>query len=132
MMPSLMPHTDAIAVPPAVEATRWLALSALIAMIVLGVAWELWLAPLSPSGLLALKVVPLLFPLTGLWRRRLYTYRWLSLLVWFYFIEGVVRATSERGPLAGRTVALAIAEVVLCLVLFTACVLHVRFRLPRK
>jgi hypothetical protein len=33
----------------------------------------------------------------GLLRHRMYTYRWLSLLVWLYFTEGVVRATSDQG-----------------------------------
>ena len=33
----------------------------------------------------------------GLLRNRMYTYRWLSLLVWLYFTEGVVRAASDRG-----------------------------------
>ncbi|MGL6112282.1 MAG: DUF2069 domain-containing protein, partial [Rubrivivax sp.] len=73
------------------------------------------------------KVLPLLLPLPGLWRARMYTYRWVSLLVWLYFAEGVVRATTDRGLSA----ALAAIEVVLCLVLFTACALHVRWRLRR-
>ena len=103
-----------------------LALSSLIGLIVLGLAWELWLAP-TGSGTLALKVLPLLLPLPGLWRHRIYTYRWLSLLVWLYFTEGAVRATSDRGLSA----VLAGIEVVLCLVLFTACALHVRWRLSR-
>ena len=55
-------------------------------------------------------------------RNRLYTFRWVTLLVWLYFIEGVVRATSDRGIAAG----LAALEVVLCLVLFSACAVHVR------
>jgi uncharacterized membrane protein len=55
------------------------------------------------------------------------TYRWLSLLVWLYFAEGMVRATSERGLSA----ALATVEVVLSLLLFAACALHVRWRLRR-
>ena len=119
-----------VAAPPAVEATRWAAVGSVIALIVLGLAWELWLAPIRPGGSwLALKVLPLALPLPGLWRRRLYTYRWVSLLVWLYFIEGVVRATSDRGP----SVPLAALETALCLVLFTACALHVRLRLgPRK
>ena len=71
----------------------WAACSALIA---LGLAWELWLAP-TGSGWLALKVLPLLLPLAGLLRNRMYTYRWVSLFVWLYFIEGVVRAASDRG-----------------------------------
>ena len=119
-----------VAAPPAVEATRWAAVGSVLALIVLGLAWELWLAPIRPGGSwLALKVLPLAIPLAGLWRRRLYTYRWVSLLVWLYFIEGVVRATSDRGP----SVPLAVLETALCLVLFTACALHVRLRLgPRK
>ena len=95
-----------------------------MALIALGLAWELWLAP-TGRGTLALKVLPLLLPLPGLYFSRLYTYRWLSLLVWVYFAEGAVRATSEHG-LGAR---LAAIEVVLCLVLFAACAAHVRWRL---
>jgi uncharacterized membrane protein len=93
---------------------------------VLGLSWELWLAP-TGSGTLALKVLPLLLPLPGLWRHRMYTFRWLSLLVWLYFLEGAVRATSE----SGLSQALALVEVLLCLLLFTACALHVRWRLRK-
>jgi uncharacterized membrane protein len=113
---------------PEVDATRWLAVGALLALIALSLAWELVLAPIRPGGsavLAAIKAVPLCIPLAGLLRRRMYTYRWLSLLVWFYFIDGVVRAWSDRG-LSSQ---LALAEIVLCLVLFAACALHVRLRL---
>jgi uncharacterized membrane protein len=113
---------------PAVEATRWLAVGSVLALIALGLAWELALAPVRPGGTwLAIKVLPLCFPLAGLLRRRLYTYRWVSLLVWLYFTEGVVRATSDRGLSAQ----LALVEVVLCLMLFAACVLYVRLRLKK-
>lgn len=106
--------------------TRWLAVGSVLALIVLGLAWELRLAPVRPGGsLLAIKVVPLCLPLAGLLRNRMYTYRWVSLMVWLYFVEGVVRAYSDRG-LSAR---LALLEVALCLVLFAACVLHVRMRL---
>ena len=97
-----------------------------MSLIVLGLAWELWLAPLRPGGtLLALKVLPLCFPLTGLLKNRMYTYRWLSLLIWLYFTEGVVRAWSDTSP----SNYLALIEVLLCVVLFAACALHVRLRL---
>lgn len=122
-MPSnldVLPRLDT----PALAWSRGLALASLIGLIVLGLAWELWLAP-TGSGTLALKVVPLLLPLPGLLQSRLYTFRWLSLLVWLYFAEGVVRATSDRGLSAW----LAGIEVLLCLVLFTACALQVRARL---
>ena len=113
---------------PAVALTRWLAAGSLLGLIVLGLAWELWLAPLRPGGSwLVIKVLPLCFPLAGLLRNRMYTYRWVSLMVWIYFTEGVVRAYSDRGLSAK----LAMIEVVLCLMLFAACALHVRLRLQR-
>jgi uncharacterized membrane protein len=108
----------------AVAWTRGLAVASLLGLIVLGLAWELWLAP-TGSGTLALKVLPLTIPLAGLLKHRMITYRWVSLLVWLYFIEGVVRASGDRGLSAG----LAGVEIVLCLLLFTACTLHVRWRL---
>ena len=110
--------------PPSVRRTRAAAVASVLGLIVLGLAWELWLAP-TGSGTLALKVLPLALPLAGLLKNRMYTYRWVSLLVWVYFFEGVVRATSDRGP--GRL--LALLEVLLCLVLFAACSAHVRWRL---
>ena len=106
--------------------TRWLAFSSLIGLIALGLAWELWLAPIRPGGsLLALKVLPLCLPLAGILKNRMYTYRWLSLLVWLYFTEGVVRAWSDKPP----SNYLAMIEVLLCLMLFAACAMHVRVRL---
>lgn len=109
-----------------VTLTRWLAVSSLMGLILLGLAWELWLAPLRPGGtLLALKVLPLCFPLTGLLKNRMYTYRWLSLLIWLYFIEGVVRAWGDPAPSSY----FAWMETVLCVILFAACALHVRLRL---
>lgn len=109
-----------------VRLTRVLALSSVIGLIVLGLGWELWWAP-TGSGTLAMKVLPLLLPLPGLLRHRMYTYRWLSLLVWLYFMEGAVRVTTE----SGLSQWLAGLEVVLCLVLFSATALHVRWRIQR-
>jgi uncharacterized membrane protein len=114
----------AVALPASVSQTRALALGGVLALIALGLAWELWLAP-TGSGWLALKVLPLLLPLPGLWRNRLYTYRWVTLFVWPYFIEGAVRAASDQGLGA----VLGLIEAALCLLLFLACTLHVRARL---
>ena len=109
-----------------IDMTRWLALASLGGLIVLGLAWEMWLAPIRPGGsLLALKVLPLCIPLAGILKNRMYTYRWVSLMVWIYFTEGATRAWSDRPP--GNY--LAMIEVLLCLMLFTACALHVRIRL---
>ncbi len=111
---------------PWVSNSRRLAVGSLLALIVLGLSWELWLAPLRLGGSwLALKVLPLCIPLAGLLKNRLYTYRWLSLFVWLYFTEGVVRAYSDKAP--GNY--LAMIEVALCLLLFAACAMHVRLRL---
>jgi uncharacterized membrane protein len=109
---------------PAVQASRLAALAACVALIALGLAWELWLAP-TGRGSLALKVLPLLAALPGLWRMRLYTYRWLSLLLWLYVTEGAVRAFGD-GALGAR---LALGEIGLALLLFAACGAHVRLRL---
>ena len=112
-----------------IDVTRKLALGSTVGLIVLGVAWEMWLAPIRPGGsLLALKVLPLFVPLAGILRNRMYTYRWLSLLVWLYFTEGATRAWSDRPP--GNY--LAMIQVFLCLLLFAACALHVRVRLKNS
>lgn len=118
-------HTPTTAAP-SVRLTRQLAVGSLVGLIVLGLAWELFLAPLRPGGSwLVLKVLPLCIPLAGLLKNKMYTYRWVSLMVWLYFTEGVVRATTDRWPSAGY----AGLQVILCLVLFVACALHVRIRL---
>jgi uncharacterized membrane protein len=112
-----------------VELTRMLAVGSLLGLIVLGLAWELFLAPVRPGGSwLALKVLPLCIPLAGLLKNKMYTYRWVSLMVWLYFTEGAVRAYSDRAPSSYY----ALAEVLLCLALFAACALHVRLRLAHK
>lgn len=111
--------------PPGVNFTRWLATASLLGIIALGLAWELWLAPLRPGGSWwALKVLPLALALSGVLKLRMYTYRWLSLAVWLYFTEACVRGWSDRWP----SNALAITQGLLCLALFVACGLHVRLR----
>jgi uncharacterized membrane protein len=130
--PRIMPNASTLppalsspsTVPRAVLQSQWAAVACAALLVLLGLAWELWLAP-TGRGTLALKVLPLAAALPGLARRRLYTYRWTSLLLWLYVAEGVVRAFSETGLSAG----LAAAQVVLGLGLFTACVAHVRTRL---
>ena len=116
---------------PAIEPTKEVrftqnaALISLLLLIVLSVAWEWSWAPLKPGGSwLALKALPLVFAVPGLLKRRLYTYRWISLVVWLYFIEGVVRAYSDGGDSAR----LAGLETALSVLLFMACAGHVRAR----
>lgn len=123
---SRLQHPAMTQPPRFVSRTRALAVASLLGLIVLSLAWELLLAPLRPGGSwLALKALPLCLPLAGLLKHRMYTYRWVSLLVWLYFAEGVVRAWGD--PMPGRL--LAGLEIVLCLLLFIACAAHVRLRL---
>ena len=89
---------------------RVLASGLLLALLLLCLAWELWLAPLRPGGsYLALKALPLIVPLVGIFEGKRRTYQWTSMFVLAYFAEGVTRAWSERGTsqlLAGLEIAL--------------------------
>ena len=97
-----------------IEQLRWISFASVVALIILGLLWELKLAPLpGGSGALAIKVLPLSFALTGLLKHKLYTYRWLSLAVWLYAAEGGVRVLGERG----LGPALALTEIVLSVLL---------------
>jgi uncharacterized membrane protein len=107
----------------ALKPLRLAAGSSLIVLIVLCLAWELWLAPLRPGGsLLALKALPLALPLTGILGGKRYTYQWSSMLILAYFAEGVTRAWADKG----LSQALAFAEVALSLAFFAAAVSYAR------
>ena len=106
---------------------RGVAAAALLALIVLCVAWEIWLAPLKPGGtLLALKALPLALPLGGILKGKRYTYQWSSMLILAYVAEGVTRGWSEVGPSRH----LALAEIVLSLGYFAAAVAGARLARP--
>ena len=105
------------------SASRVALLVLLVALMLLGLAWELWLAPTGARSL-ALKVLPLAWPLAGAFAWRLASVRALSLLVWLYVAEGAMRAATERGVSAQ----LAWLELLLCGLIFVACVLYIRSR----
>ena len=108
---------------------RAAAAGALITLILLCLAWELWLAPLRPGGsLVALKALPLALPLPGILAGRRYTYQWSSMLILAYFAEGVMRAWGDSG--VART--LALGEVLLSLVFFAATVGYARATRPHR
>jgi len=65
---------------------------------------------------------PLLLPLLGVLRGKRYSFQWSSMLILAYFTEGVVRAWSERGPQR----MMALAEIALALIYFTAAVGYAR------
>ena len=117
----------ALPIPPRVQQLRALCLTLLLALIVLGAGWELWWAPVRPGGsTLFLKILPLCFAVAGLLRHRLYTYRWLSLLVWLYVAEAGVRLWSDLLPLRR---ALAWGELFFSITLFISLSVYIRTRL---
>lgn len=106
---------------------QFIASTSLIALIFLCLAWEAWLAPLKPGGSwLILKAVFLLAPLFGILRGKRYTYKWVSLFIQFYLLEGLTRSTSEHG----LSQWLAAGETVLALILFTSTILYIRATRP--
>ena len=114
--------------PGSLAALRAAASVALVALLVLCLAWELWLAPLRPGGsLLALKALPLFFPLRGVLRGERYAYQWSSMFILAWFTEGTMRAWSEQG--AAR--ALALAEIVLSVAFFASAVAYARLSRAR-
>jgi uncharacterized membrane protein len=102
--------------------------ASLVALLVLCVLWEGWLAPIRPGGSwLTLKALPLLLPLFGILRGRRYTYQWTSMLSLLYFTEGVLRV-GDPG-LMGVCAAL---ELALAMVLFFSTMLYARLTAPSR
>jgi uncharacterized membrane protein len=80
---------------------RRIVFACFVALALLVVATEAWLAPLRPGGsLLVLKAVPLLAALPSLWRGRVRAYQWWSMLILAYLCLGLVRGVSDTGASA--------------------------------
>ena len=101
-----------------------LAVASLLLLIVLCLVWEMGVAPLRPGGsYLALKVLPLLLPLGGVLKGRVYTMQWACMLILVYFMEGVVRAYSDPNPLS---VWMAWVEILLSLTFYVCALFYLR------
>lgn len=102
----------------------FLASGSLVALIVLCVLWELYIAPLRAGGsLMALKALPLLLPLAGILRGKVYSYQWAVLLILFYFAEGVMRLFDSN--LASQICAA--LQVIFSLVFFIFSIVFIRY-----
>lgn len=108
---------------------RYGAIFSLVGLIVLCLVWELVVAPWRPElswivGVtwLAVKLVPLLLPLPGVIRGKLYTLQWASMLVLLYFMEGVVRAFSDTLPTSR---VMASVEIAFALAFFVCAISYV-------
>jgi uncharacterized membrane protein len=65
---------------------------AFVDLFILCVAWEWFISPLRPGGSwLMLKGIPLLFAIPGLWKGKIYTMQWASMLILLYITEGLTR-----------------------------------------
>ncbi|MCL4801209.1 MAG: DUF2069 domain-containing protein [Burkholderiales bacterium] len=110
------------------HAVQGAAVAALLGLIALCLAWEIWLAPLRPGGSwLMLKAVPLLLPLRGALAGRRRTFQWASMFILAYLGEGLVRAASDRGLSAW----LAAGEAALAAAFFACAVAYARLSAPR-
>ena len=97
-----------------------IATAAFVDLFVLCVSWEWFLSPLRPGGSwLILKGIPLLFAIPGLWKGKVYTMQWASMLILLYITEGLVRIleTGANFWLAALETALGTLAFV-CLLIF--------------
>jgi uncharacterized membrane protein len=93
-----------------------------IALLLLLLAWELWLAPLRPGGsALALKALPVLVLVPGVWRGGPAPMQWALMLVLLYVCEAGLRFF-EPPPVAW----LAAAEGFLATGFFVAAIVYLR------
>lgn len=100
------------------------AVTSLVILCVWLLAWEIVVAPLHPGGsLLALKGLPLLLPLRGVIKRDLYTLQWSSMVILIYFVEGAVRAWSDKTEISRL---MALGEVLLVFSYFVFALLYLR------
>jgi uncharacterized membrane protein len=102
-------------------AWRW-SIATWLALIALGLAWELTLAPLRPGGSwLVLKIVPLLLPLPAMLRGSAYAMQVALFIVLLSVLEGSVRLF-EPAPAAW----LAALQCVLAIAFFVAAIVYLR------
>ena len=103
---------------------RWLTLSGYFSLMTGLFAWHLVLEPPARhliSSIIFFQLGPLMFPLFGLLKGKLYTHAWSMYLAIFYFVIGVWYAGNDEDLLIGLFV------IVTSLVFFTGCVIYTRF-----
>ena len=102
-------------------------LAGFFALVVLGLIWELWLAPLRPGGsMLALKVLPAALALPVLRHGRIRSFQWWSMGILLYLCEGLVRASSD----SGLSATLALVQTLISIIAYLAILLYVRTARP--
>ncbi|MEY3484831.1 MAG: hypothetical protein RLZZ586_554, partial [Pseudomonadota bacterium] len=73
-----------------------IASAATLDLILLCIVWEWFISPLRPGGSwLILKALPLIILLPGLWRAKVYTMQWGTMLILVYTTEALVRLSES-------------------------------------
>lgn len=99
-----------------------LAVAAFVDLFILCIAWEWFISPLRPGGSwLILKGIPLLFAIPGLWKGKVYTMQWASMLILLYVTEGLVRILES-----GANFWLALLETVLATIAFVCLLIYLK------
>ena len=99
-----------------------IATAAFIDLFILCVCWEWFISPLRPDGSwFILKGIPLLFAIPGIWKGKVYTMQWASMLILLYTTEGLVRILET-----GANFLLAALETTLSIVGFVCLLMYLK------
>ena len=99
-----------------------IATAAFIDLFNLSVSWEWFISPLRHGGSwLILKGIPLLFAIPGIWKGKVYTMQWASMLILLYVTEGLVRILET-----GANFWLAVLETILSTVGFVCLLMYLK------
>ena len=91
-------------------------------LIIVCIAWEWFISPLRPGGSwLILKALPLAVMLPGLWRAKVYTMQWGTMLILIYTTEALVRISES-----GWNFWMALLELVLSVIVFICLLLYLK------
>lgn len=92
----------------------------MLAWLALTTFWPAPVAGASAGSLLAVKLIPLLIFLPGVWQGRNRTLIWMSFVLLFYFLAGFMSAWVHRGHWLESVV------VVMSVLLFVLTLCHIR------
>lgn len=99
-----------------------IASAATLDLIIACIAWEWFISPLRPGGSwLILKALPLAVMLPGLWRAKVYTMQWGTMLILIYTTEALVRVSES-----GWNFWMALLELVLSVIIFICLLLYLK------
>jgi uncharacterized membrane protein len=110
-----------------------LALIAWIALIVLTLLWEGWLAPIKPAGFwLTIKSLPLLVPLFGMLHENRRYFVISGLIAMPYLAEGIVIAWTEYATGMANPVLFLVSTLEIILVLFFCLQLYIYLKKTKQ